>query len=48
MTSLIPHVLYKYEASASPKIHLIHSTSYCSQAEASYRLRTLHQFKYQH
>ena len=39
MTSLIPHVWYKYEAWASPKssftLHPNHS-----QAEASYRLRT--------
>ena len=49
MSSLVPHVLYKYEAPASPKSNQsIHSTSYRSQAEASYRLQTLHQFKYQH
>ena len=41
MTSLIPHVLYKYKASASQKLSSIHSTSYCSQTETSYRLRNL-------
>ena len=37
MTSLVPHVLYKYEAPASPKYHLFTLHLYRSQTETSYR-----------